>query len=546
MTNSDITQKEQNNLPGQAKILLPLFIVACAIFLRLFHITTIPLNMHIDEAGLGLNAWSLAETGTDRYGYFLPVCPLNFYGEQSAFYTYFCTLLVKLFGLSPLTLRLPAAIMGTVTVIFCSLISKEKYGEKGFYLSLVLLSIFPYFIMSSRYALDCNAMLGFLSVAVYALIKTLKKCEISPDSLHLKRFFITGLLFGAVLYTYIIAAIVIGLFGTIFALIYIFSEKEKRRDRTLQLLVLALPIAVLSVPLVLVVAVNYFDLNPIVTPFFSVPKMLTNRTEEVAVPSFAAFITKIKTLRYPLTSDGRYGSSDRFWTMYHISVLFVFAGIFFSIKETLKDLKEKRISIDLIMLLISVAEVILFILCGIYTYHINGIFVALAYFCVKGILELIDLFKVRKASYVACAAVFLVYSAYFIFFCMDYYGADTTVAYMVYGGVDEAVKMLPEEKKESEIYVIDEVGEIYFLSNPMTAEQSAPYFNDMGHIVDYKNIHFRKPDEYKRGDVIICNNAVPGYEIYMSEGIFADDLQPGSSEDYTLLCTDHYYVFFEE
>ena len=96
------------------------------IFLRLFRLATTPLRMHIDEAGLGLNAWSIANFGTDRYGNFLPVCPTNFYGEQSAFYTYFCALLVKLFGLNIYTLRLPGVIMGVVAVLFGSLILKEK------------------------------------------------------------------------------------------------------------------------------------------------------------------------------------------------------------------------------------------------------------------------------------------------------------------------------------------------------------------------------------------------------------------------------------
>ena len=100
-------------------------LLAFILFLRLFSLATTPLSMHIDDAGLGLNAWSIANFGSDRYGNFLPVCPINFYGEQSAFYTYFCALLVKLFGLNIYTLRLPGVIMGVVAVIFGSLLLRN-------------------------------------------------------------------------------------------------------------------------------------------------------------------------------------------------------------------------------------------------------------------------------------------------------------------------------------------------------------------------------------------------------------------------------------
>ena len=37
-----------------------------AIFLRVYNIASTPLQMHGDGAGLGVNAWSIANYGTDR------------------------------------------------------------------------------------------------------------------------------------------------------------------------------------------------------------------------------------------------------------------------------------------------------------------------------------------------------------------------------------------------------------------------------------------------------------------------------------------------
>ena len=47
-----------------AAILL-LFLIA--VFLRVYRLESLPDVLHIDEAGLGYNAWCLAHYGTDRY-----------------------------------------------------------------------------------------------------------------------------------------------------------------------------------------------------------------------------------------------------------------------------------------------------------------------------------------------------------------------------------------------------------------------------------------------------------------------------------------------
>lgn len=515
------------------------------IFLRVFHIATTPLGMHIDEAGLGLNAWSIANFGTDRYGNLMPVCPSNFYGEQSAFYTYFCALLVKIFGLNIYTLRMPAAIMGVIAVLFGSLIIREKWGTKGFFTGMTMLGIFPYFIMNSRFALDCNAMLGSLAIAVYCLVRLVKKAEREPNRKLYGRFALTGILFGITLYTYIIAAIVVAVFCILFGLYYLLYKKADKSHslfdkkgcflRLKQLLFLAVPLAIMAVPLIMVVCVNHFDLEPIVTPFFSVPKMITNRTEEVAF-SFSVLPDRLRGLIHTLTSDGKYGSSERYLTMYPWSIPFIFAGGIFSIRETIKGVRQRAITPDLYMLLLTFAEVFMFLLCGQYNYHINGIFIALAYFCVNGILCASQFVRDKFLRPVMVTTLFCLYGYSFINFAADYYGADNTAVYQVFGGADDALALLSAEQKEGEIYIMDEVGEFYFLSNPIPPTEFSAACNELGFITDYGNLHFRQPDSYSKNDVYVCNKA-SGRHYTLS-----DTSVTGFA--YTVLETDHYYVFF--
>lgn len=507
------------------------------VFLRVYHIATVPLNMHIDEAGLGLNAWSVANFGTDRYGNPMPVCPSNFYGEQSAFYTYFSALLVKIFGLNIYTLRLPAAVMGILTAIFGALLIREKWGTRGFFVGLALLGIFPYFIMSSRFALDCNAMLGSLTVAVYCLIRAVKKAENEPSRKLYGLFALTGILFGVTLYTYIIAAIVAAVFCTLFGLYYLFYKRDCRILRLKQLFFLAFPLCLMAIPLIMVVCVNYFDLEPIVTPFFSTPKMFTNRTEEVTF-SLSALPGKLRGLLYPLTSDGKYGSSDKYWTLYPWSIPFIIIGGIHSFYETVKAFRQHIIVPALYILLLIFAEVLLFLSCGQYIYHINGIFTALAYLCAGGIFLVLRSVRKRQLRIILAGVLVCLYGFSFAGFAGDYFEEDTATAYQVFGGASDALALLPDDKRNRDIYIMDEVGEFFFLSNPLPPSEFSALCNELGYVTDYGNIHFRQPDSYQENDVYLCNRASGIYRTLSDTNV--------TGINFIRLETEHYCVFYCE
>lgn len=514
-----------------------IILFSLAVFLRIINIADTPMQVHLDEAGLGINAWSIANFGTDRYGNFLPVCPSNFYGEQSAFYTYFSALLVSVFGLNIYTIRLPGVIMGILTVLFGSLIMKEKWGNKGLFTGLALLGICPYFIMNSRFALDCNAMLGTLTIALYSLIRLMRKLNEQPEKNHYRHFLLTGFLFGVVLYTYIISAIVIALFGICFGIWYLLYKKENRILRWKQLLIMALPILVMVIPLVLVVGVNHFGWDAIRTPLFSVPKMLVNRTEEISL-SLTELPGKLKKLLYIFTSDGKYGSSDLYWTMYWCSPVLIVVGGIYSIINSYKCLKSKKLNIDICMLFVSFAEIIMFILCGQLTYHINGIFIALVYFCLNGIFAIASLLKKRPWVIGYGIVLGAIYLISFVGFSREYYFADTTVTYQVYGGTTKAMELLTDEQKEQEIFFLDEIDVCYFMVNPISPDEFSAHCNEIGYIEQYKNLHFYKPDSFDGGHIYICNKASGYYDTIMNPEI--------TKAPYECKETEHYYVFYPE
>lgn len=519
----------------QTYYILLIGLLLLAVFLRVYRIATVPLGVHIDETGLGLNAWSIANFGTDRYGNFMPVCPSNFYGEQSAFYTYFCALFVKIFGLNMYTLRMPGVIMGILTVVFGALIMKGKWGEKGLLAGLALLGICPWFVMSSRYALDCNVMLGMLTIALYSLMRLMRRVQEEPEKKHYGNFALTGILFGLVLYTYIIAAIVIAVFGILFGAYYLFYKKENKGLRFKQLLFMAIPMVILVIPLLLVVCVNYFDLEPIVTPFFSVPRMITNRTEEVAF-TLGDIPGKLKRLIYVLTSDGIFGSSDRYWSMYWWSLPFALMGGIFSIRDAWKACKGREIGADFIMLLVAAAEVVMFIPCGLYNYHINGIYIAMVYFVIKGIWGLIHYLKQPKVRTGCGIAVTVFYTATFIGFAWEYFAAPGTDTNWVYNGANEALSLLEENHKEKDIYILGEPGELYLMSHPIAPEEFKNACDEYGHVYAYGNVHFHEPDSYNENQVYVFHKGTG------LAGKFVDSSVTGIT--FKSVETEHYIVFY--
>jgi hypothetical protein len=263
--------------------------------------------------------------------------------------------------------------------------------------------------------------------------------------------------------------------------------------------------------------------------------MIENRTTEV-VFSIELLPQKIKRLFHTLTSDGKYGSSDRYYTMYLWSIPFVTVGCLFSILQSLKDLKNKHLSWDACIIFVAVGEVIMFVLCGLYNYHINGIFIVLGYFCIYGILHI---FLLIKKNYLRIGFVAVLSSLYlfsFIGFVREYFYTEEGAVYQVYAGVDEAVSLLADKQKGRDVYVLDEVAEFYFLSNPISPAEFSSHCDELGYIKDYKNLHFYEPNEYAKDHVYICTKTSGRHYALLDSSL--------TGHEYDCMETEHYYVIY--
>lgn len=151
-----------------------LLVLICLLFLftRLYKISEIPPSVYWDEASIGYNAYSIAQTGKDEWGKFLPV-HLRAFGEfKLPVYIYSVVPFVKLFGLNEFSVRIPAVIFSLGALILTYLLAKKISGkvEIGLWSSFFI-TISPWFFIFSRTGYEATAGLMFYLLAILLFLQ---------------------------------------------------------------------------------------------------------------------------------------------------------------------------------------------------------------------------------------------------------------------------------------------------------------------------------------------------------------------------------------
>src|SRR3990172_4713154 len=99
--------------------------ILLATFLRIWQIEKVPVSLFGDELDVGYQAYSIIQTGRDYNGNFMPLHFQSLAEWRTPLYLYSAVPTVALFGVSPLGVRLPAAIFGILGVLGIYLLIKE-------------------------------------------------------------------------------------------------------------------------------------------------------------------------------------------------------------------------------------------------------------------------------------------------------------------------------------------------------------------------------------------------------------------------------------
>ena len=427
--NFETTQNNKKQINKYTIILIIIMIIG--IVTRIIGLGKIPIGINVDEAGTMYDAYTIANYGTDRFENTYPVYMINYGGGQSALYTYLLAILIKIFGFNLTVVRLPALIFSILYMIFGFLLTKNFKNKKLAILVEFLIVICPWHFMQSRWALDCNLLSSMLLMSIYILTKAFK---IKSKKMYL----LAGIFFGITLYTYALSYIIIPILLLIILVYMIYAKKIKISD----IIVFGIPLGLFAIPLILSLLVNYGIIEEIKLPFMSILKMWVFRSGEINLSNLFHNITILFKSMFAFDIND-YNALPIFGTLYYISIPFTLFGFIDSVKHIKKHIKEKNLSLDIIMLANFLSVCICNILVESGINRLNAIYISLIYYTAIGIMYVSEnrdkIFKFIIAIYIIFYIAFLVY--YF-----GVYGKENTNLSFNNDAV-EVVKYIEENEK---------------------------------------------------------------------------------------------------
>ena len=235
-------------------------LLALGAALRLYALGEIPPGLHKDEATAGYEAWALLNYGIDRNGFSWPVLFIDNAASKSVLYSYLTMPFIALGGLNALVLRIPMALAGILALFLMWKIGMQAGGRGFALLVLLLLTFNSWHLMASRWALEVNLLPFLLLLSVYFLARP------DRDRLLIQALAVSTLSLSVYAYgtAYALAPLLLAL---VFSWLLLNRLADWRR-----LAVLAALSLTVTLPIILMLMVNTFDLDSIVALGVSIPR----------------------------------------------------------------------------------------------------------------------------------------------------------------------------------------------------------------------------------------------------------------------------------
>ena len=430
-------QKQRKPLrepPEKAEALLLGLIALTALFIRLWRFGSVPGGFNQDGAMAAVDAKALADYGTDRYGMRLPAHFTAWgYGQMSVLMSYCMAPFIKLFGLNPVTARLPSLLWSLVGLLCVYGFSRRAFGKRAALVVLAFAAIDPWHITQSRWALDCNLYPHVFLLGLWLLLLGAagKKWAL----------YLSMPVFGLGMYCYGVSVYTLPPF-LLAACAWLLVTKRVKWG---QALLCALLYLLVAWPFLLTMAVNAFGWETISLPFVTIPYFPGSvRSGDILL--FSDGIPRqlwenIKTtvnVVFLQKRDLTWNEVPGFGTIYRFSLPFALIGMG-------RAWKNRKAPGGALLLLFFGAG----LLCGVLTNgvnvnRINLIFYPMIFFTGLG-LE----FLLRRLRYLRYGLIAL-YLAAFLCFSATYFGsyADRiAVSFMAdFGSAVRSVKDADAEK----------------------------------------------------------------------------------------------------
>ncbi len=179
----------------KAKIALLLLLLGSFI-LYTFRIDRAP-SIYVDEAVVGYDAYSILSTGKDHHGQQYPIY-FRFFGAYTpGLYVYALLPLIKLFGLSPYTIRILSSISGVISIfVFYKFLEILLKSSSKSLIGSAFYAIIPWSVFNSRLGYEVMFAATIFNAGVYLLAKNTSKysylglflISLSTYAAHTQRF----------------------------------------------------------------------------------------------------------------------------------------------------------------------------------------------------------------------------------------------------------------------------------------------------------------------------------------------------------------------
>lgn len=224
----------------------PLFLVVVLFLVtRLWMLGSVPSAVYWDEASLGYNAYSIAQTGHDEWGANLPLHFKAFGEYKLPVYVYTLVPFIKLFGLNAWSVRLPAVLASLASVLLIYLITyKLSRNKLASSISAFFLCVSPWFFVFSRTGYEAILALSLFLASIYFYFLSSKKPYY---------FILSTLTLGITMYTYNSYRVVAPLTFLFFIVNFSFDAikgSSERRSRFMSIVFSVFIFAGLTLPIV--------------------------------------------------------------------------------------------------------------------------------------------------------------------------------------------------------------------------------------------------------------------------------------------------------
>lgn len=376
-------------------------ILMLAILTRVIGLDVLPYGINQDEAAAAYDGWALAHYGIDRNAYTFPILPKSWGDGAGGFYFYVMMVVSWIVPITPWTLRLPNALLHIASIAaFADLLRRTK-GERVALLGMLFLTISPWHIMLSRWALDANQVFGLTLFGVYFSYLGTQK--------HAFKWHILAMFFYALaMYSYGSGIIVVP-----FIMMAVYGEMLwKQRIKWKQVLILVGQTFVINAPLLAFYFINIFKLPEYRGPLFSLPRFTALRSVAVMIPLDQFFWSRMEDNFYDLLKYITVGYPDWPWNQLEgFSIFFEFTfplfliGIYLIIKYY-----KQRPMIDHTMLFWFIAAAIFTLFLHQRIQRMAILFVPLIYFHAIGMEWLL-----HSSKWLGRASISLIVVAFGIF-----------------------------------------------------------------------------------------------------------------------------------